>query len=84
MGKKVESTKSKVQRSLSRRTFVKSALAGAVVSSVKLGGFPTIVPASVLGELAPSKQINVGAIGNGRISRGHGTGRLCLPQLCLE
>src|SRR4030095_7253789 len=43
----------------------------AVVSSVKLGGFPTIVPASVLGEFAPSKQINVGAIGNGRISRGH-------------
>jgi predicted dehydrogenase len=56
---------------VSRRDFVKSALAGTVVSSVSLNGFPTIVPASVLGEFAPSKQINVGAIGTGRISRGH-------------
>jgi predicted dehydrogenase len=33
--------------------------------------FPTIVPASVFGATAPSKRINVGAIGVGRISRGH-------------
>jgi predicted dehydrogenase len=34
-------------------------------------GFPAIVPSSVLGESSPSKRINIGAIGNGRISRGH-------------
>jgi hypothetical protein len=33
--------------------------------------FPAIIPASVLGAAAPSKRINVGAIGVGRISRGH-------------
>ena len=33
--------------------------------------FPTIVPASVLGAQAPSNQIAIGAIGVGRISRGH-------------
>jgi len=34
-------------------------------------GFPTIVPATVFGQMAPSERINVGAIGVGRISRGH-------------
>ena len=34
-------------------------------------GFPAIVPASVFGAEAPSNRINVGAIGTGRISRGH-------------
>jgi predicted dehydrogenase len=34
-------------------------------------GFPAIVPASVFGQSAPSNRINVGAIGVGRISRGH-------------
>src|SRR4029453_9504553 len=33
-------------------------------------GFPSIVPASVFGATAPSKRINGGAIGTGRISRG--------------
>ena len=51
---------------LSRRSFVKTA-AGAAAAV----GFPTIVPASVLGQMAPSKRINVGAIGVGRISRVH-------------
>jgi len=51
---------------ISRRSFVKTA-AGAVAAV----GFPTIVPASVLGQMAPSKQINIGAIGIGRISRSH-------------
>jgi len=40
---------------------------GAVVAM----GFPAIVPASVFGQTAPSNRINVGAIGVGRISRGH-------------
>ena len=34
-------------------------------------GFPSIVPSSVLGAGAPSNRINIGAIGTGRISRGH-------------
>lgn len=49
-----------------RRTFLKTSL-GAVAAV----GFPTIVPASVFGQASPSNRINVGAIGTGRISRGH-------------
>jgi predicted dehydrogenase len=48
----------------SRRDFLKMGAAVAI-------GFPTIVPASVFGQTAPSNRINVGAIGVGRISRGH-------------
>ena len=51
---------------VNRRSFVKGSLVTAAAA-----GFPTIVPARVLGQMAPSKQINVGAIGVGRISRGH-------------
>jgi predicted dehydrogenase len=50
----------------SRRNFVKGSLQMAAAA-----GFPMIVPSSVLGQLAPSRQITVGAIGVGRISRGH-------------
>jgi len=53
-----------------RREFMASTGGGLVASSV-LAGFPSIVPASVLGANAPSNQINVGAIGTGRISRVH-------------
>ncbi len=49
-----------------RRAFLKTSL-GAVAAA----GFPTIVPASVFGQTSPSNRINVGAIGTGRISRGH-------------
>jgi predicted dehydrogenase len=49
-----------------RRDFLKKSM-GAVVAM----GFPSIVPASVFGQTAPSNRINVGAIGVGRISRGH-------------
>lgn len=56
------------KRTLSRRTFMKTAGGGAAAA---LAGFPAIVPASVLGQFAPSKRINVGAIGVGRISRAH-------------
>ena len=55
----------------SRRDFVKTAVKGTVGSGIALAGFPTIVPSSVMGKNAPSNQINVGAIGNGRISRDH-------------
>jgi predicted dehydrogenase len=51
---------------VSRRGFLKTGLGAAAAV-----GFPTIVPASVFGQYAPSKRINVGAIGVGRISRGH-------------
>jgi predicted dehydrogenase len=50
----------------SRRGFLKTSMGAAAAI-----GFPTIVPSSVLGEFSPSNRINVGAIGVGRISRGH-------------
>ncbi|HEU4635652.1 MAG TPA: Gfo/Idh/MocA family oxidoreductase [Edaphobacter sp.] len=51
---------------VSRRRFLKTAAGTAAVT-----GFPTIVPSTVFGQMAPSERINVGAIGVGRISRGH-------------
>jgi predicted dehydrogenase len=51
---------------VSRRNFLKTSLGAAAAI-----GFPTIVPATVFGQYAPSKRINIGAIGVGRISRGH-------------
>ena len=50
----------------SRRAFLKMSMGAAAAV-----GFPTIVPSSVFGQTAPSNRINVGAIGVGRISRGH-------------
>jgi len=50
----------------SRRKFLKTTLGAAALT-----GFPAIVPSSVLGQNSPSNRINVGAIGVGRISRGH-------------
>jgi predicted dehydrogenase len=55
---------------ISRRRFIQTTAKAAALSSLALS-FPTIVPASVFGKKAPSNRINVGAIGNGRISRGH-------------
>ena len=49
-----------------RRNFLKQTAATAAVA-----GFPTILPSSLFGQYAPSKRINVGAIGCGRISRVH-------------
>jgi predicted dehydrogenase len=54
----------------SRRAFMTTAGKGIVASAVA-GAFPSIVPASVLGANAPGNRINIGAIGTGRISRGH-------------
>lgn len=51
---------------LTKRGLIRAGLATAVAA-----GFPAIVPSTVFGQYAPSKRINVGAIGNGRISRGH-------------
>ena len=49
-----------------RRQFLGDAAKAAAVA-----GFPAIVPSSVLGAFSPGNRINVGAIGTGRISRGH-------------
>jgi len=57
-------------KSINRRRFLATAGKGMIASSVA-AGFPAIVPASVFGATSPSNRINVGAIGTGRISRGH-------------
>src|SRR4029079_8388056 len=44
---------------------------GAAGTIAAVAGFPAIVPATVFGKTSPSNRINVGAIGVGRISRGH-------------
>jgi predicted dehydrogenase len=62
---------SKINPGVPRREFIKTAVKGVVASSAMVAGFPTIVPSSVFGQKAPSNRINVGAIGNGRISRIH-------------
>jgi len=49
---------------LSRRQFLKTSLAGAAAASM----MPTIIPSSVLGANAPSKKIQIGQIGCGRIA----------------
>ena len=54
----------------SRRRFLSGAGTLAAAAGV-VGGFPAIVPATVFGQNAPSNRINIGAIGTGRISRGH-------------
>ena len=59
------------QKRVSRREFLKAAGKGALASAAAAQAFPLIVPSTVFGETAPSNRINVGAIGTGRISRGH-------------
>jgi len=53
---------------VTRRHFLSRSASGAAALAV---GFPAIVPARVFGKTAPSNRINIGAIGTGRISRGH-------------
>lgn len=59
------------ESSLRRREFLKQVAEGTAASVLVVSGFPAIVPASVLGQDAPSNRINIGAIGTGRISRTH-------------
>src|SRR3954451_15542614 len=54
------------KQDIGRRSFIKTALGATGVAS-----FPAIVPSTVFGQNAPSNRINIGAIGVGRISRGH-------------
>jgi len=56
---------------MSRRDLLKGAAKGLGAAPLLAAGFPAIVPASVFGATAPSNRITVGAIGTGRISRGH-------------
>jgi len=59
---------------INRRVFLKTAAAaaGAAAGAAARGAaFPLIVPASVFGPNPPSRRIQVGAIGVGRISREH-------------
>lgn len=50
----------------SRREFLSNSIKASALLAL-----PSIVPASVFGKNAPSNRINIGAIGTGRISRGH-------------
>lgn len=59
------------KNAINRRKFLSSTATGAVAGTLMASGFPTIVPAAVLGKNAPSNRINIAAIGNGRISRAH-------------
>lgn len=52
---------------MQRRKFINRTALG----TAALVGFPTIVPAHVLGKDAPSNKINIGQIGCGRIAREH-------------
>jgi len=53
-----------------RRSFLAASGKAAAAATVA-AGFPAIVPATVFGKASPGNRINVGAIGVGRISRGH-------------
>ena len=53
-------------KDLSRRQFLKSALAAGAAAGF---GFPTIVPAAVIGANPPSNRIQIAMIGCGRIAR---------------
>jgi len=55
---------------LSRRKFLGDSIRATLGTTIAVN-FPTIVPASVFGKNAPGNRINIGAIGTGRISRGH-------------
>ena len=59
------------KKSFDRRDFVKSTVKTGIATGIASLGFPTIVPAHVLGKDAPSNKLNIAAIGVGRISRDH-------------
>jgi predicted dehydrogenase len=63
--------KSEEHQAITRRSFLGNTAKGILATSAFVSGFPSIVPASVFGKNAPSNRINIGAIGVGRISRGH-------------
>ena len=58
------------RRGITRRKLLGDVAKGVGAATVA-AGFPAIVPSSVFGATSPSNRLNIGAIGNGRISRGH-------------
>lgn len=62
--------KNQGKKKISRRKFIGTTVKTAAAGSLAFS-FPTVVPASVFGQHAPSNRINIGAIGIGRISRVH-------------
>jgi predicted dehydrogenase len=56
---------------INRRKFFSATVKAGMATGIASIGFPTIVPASVMGKNAPSNRLNIGAIGTGRISRDH-------------
>jgi predicted dehydrogenase len=56
---------------INRRTFLSNSVKTGLATGVAGFGFPSIVPATVMGPLAPSNRLNIAAIGTGRISRDH-------------
>src|SRR4051812_9134918 len=58
------------KKSMTRRDFLGNTIKATIGTTAAMS-LPSIVPASVFGKYAPSNRINVGAIGVGRISRGH-------------
>src|ERR1700712_268610 len=60
-------SRKKNQSANSRREFLKKSITGTLGVTTAMSGFASIVPASVLGKYAPSKRVNVGVIGCGRI-----------------
>jgi predicted dehydrogenase len=56
---------------ITRRKFLSTSAKVAALSAFPVTGFPSLVPSSVFGKNSPSNRINIGAIGTGRISRGH-------------
>jgi len=61
---------SESRRAITRRKLLSDVAKGIGASTVA-AGFPAIVPSSVFGASSPSNRLNIGAIGTGRISRGH-------------
>ena len=61
---------SESRRAITRRKLLSDVAKGIGASTVA-AGFPAIVPSSVFGATSPSNRLSIGAIGTGRISRGH-------------
>jgi myo-inositol 2-dehydrogenase/D-chiro-inositol 1-dehydrogenase len=62
--------KTKIQM-ITRRKFLDKSVKATIFTSVAVGAFPTIVPASVIGKNPPSDKINIGWIGCGRQGSGN-------------
>jgi myo-inositol 2-dehydrogenase/D-chiro-inositol 1-dehydrogenase len=61
----------KEPKSITRRKFLDTSVKATLLSTVAISGFPTIIPASVIGKNPPSDKINIGQIGFGRIGSSH-------------